>query len=421
MRKVLILLTNIYPYGYGESFLETELFFVSKSFEKIILLPFRKSSHIRHLPKNVEVCDILSKDKKIIFFLKYFPEVIFSNDVWQEVSSLPFKQRILCFINVILFKCKSSYIKKSIEDYVQYNNLKYSEIVFYTYWLASGTYAIGLLKLEQPEIKLVSRAHGFDIYAERWFCNYIPFQLENIKRIDKLYLISRDGYQYLANKYPNEEFAIIDKMQISRLGVNKSSPIVKAYKSFSIFKILTCSNFGQVKRLDILIEALVILDNMDLVKRIEWTHIGGKKPLWSLNHKNYQEMAIRKLKNNIDIKFLGILPHDDILKIYQNKWFDLFINVSDSEGIPVSIMESLSSGIPVIARNVGGISEIVNNNNGWLLDANISPEKLAETLLIVISSKNELLKKRQAAVGSWEAKFNADLNYNQFVDSLVHL
>lgn len=42
--------------------------------------------------------------------------------------------------------------------------------------------------------------------------------------------------------------------------------------------------------------------------------------------------------------------------------------MSDSEGIPVSIMEAMSFGIPVIARNVGGMSEIVNEENGLLLE-----------------------------------------------------
>ena len=43
---------------------------------------------------------------------------------------------------------------------------------------------------------------------------------------------------------------------------------------------------------------------------------------------------------------------------------DLFLTVSANEGIPVSIMEAQSFGIPVIATDVGGISEIVNNVNG---------------------------------------------------------
>lgn len=57
--------------------------------------------------------------------------------------------------------------------------------------------------------------------------------------------------------------------------------------------------------------------------------------------------------------------------------------MSDSEGIPVSIMEAMSFGIPVIARNVGGMSEIVNEENGLLLendDAEDAASKISSLL-----------------------------------------
>ena len=47
--------------------------------------------------------------------------------------------------------------------------------------------------------------------------------------------------------------------------------------------------------------------------------------------------------------------------------FDLFVNMSLSEGIPVSIMEAISFGIPIIATNVGGNAEIVNDETGVLI------------------------------------------------------
>ena len=48
----------------------------------------------------------------------------------------------------------------------------------------------------------------------------------------------------------------------------------------------------------------------------------------------------------------------------------MFINLSSSEGIPVSIMEAQSFGIPVIATNVGGSGEIVVSETGVLVDEN---------------------------------------------------
>jgi glycosyltransferase involved in cell wall biosynthesis len=65
---------------------------------------------------------------------------------------------------------------------------------------------------------------------------------------------------------------------------------------------------------------------------------------------------------------------------------DLFLNVSTTEGVPVSIMEAFSAGIPVYATNVGGTSEIVNSGNGKLMDKDLTPEKLAHE----IRSFNEL-------------------------------
>ncbi len=62
------------------------------------------------------------------------------------------------------------------------------------------------------------------------------------------------------------------------------------------------------------------------------------------------------------------MSNDKILDVYEQFDVDFFINLSDSEWIPVTIMEAMPMGIPVIDRNVGGISEIVNKSNGLLLD-----------------------------------------------------
>ena len=48
--------------------------------------------------------------------------------------------------------------------------------------------------------------------------------------------------------------------------------------------------------------------------------------------------------------------------------YDLLMNVSYFEGIPVSMMEALSVGIPLLGPDVGGVSEIIKNGyNGFLV------------------------------------------------------
>lgn len=66
---------------------------------------------------------------------------------------------------------------------------------------------------------------------------------------------------------------------------------------------------------------------------------------------------------------------------YAAKHFDVFVNVSPSEGLPLSIMEACGCGIPVIATDVGGTHEIVSDGvNGFLLPSDCGPEDVAAAI-----------------------------------------
>ena len=114
-----------------------------------------------------------------------------------------------------------------------------------------------------------------------------------------------------------------------------------------------------VKRVHRILETLQQIVDIN----IEWTHIGGGAL------KERLELDIEKLPKNIKVNLLGELTSTDIYKLYKENSYHIFVNVSESEGIPVSIMEASSFGIPVIATNVGGVGEIVENGyNGLLLN-----------------------------------------------------
>ena len=76
----------------------------------------------------------------------------------------------------------------------------------------------------------------------------------------------------------------------------------------------------------------------------------------------------------MDIRFTGPISNNKVFELYRTTPIDLFINVSKSEGIPVSIMEALSVSIPVLATNCGGIEEIVNNEVGYIISSDPSAE-----------------------------------------------
>ncbi|MCX8178929.1 MAG: glycosyltransferase family 4 protein [Candidatus Aenigmarchaeota archaeon] len=64
----------------------------------------------------------------------------------------------------------------------------------------------------------------------------------------------------------------------------------------------------------------------------------------------------------------------------------------DTEGMPVVIMEGMAAGLPIVASDVGGVSDIINNGKSGLLIKSKDIEKLNRTILNVINSKRNIYK-----------------------------
>src|SRR5690606_18449937 len=95
--------------------------------------------------------------------------------------------------------------------------------------------------------------------------------------------------------------------------------------------IVSCSLIKPVKRLDLIIDVL-----SKVSYDYYWIHIGSGE-----TEKEVIKYATEKLPPN-KFEFLGFVSNDKILDVYKQYDADFFINLSDSEGLPVSIMEAMS-------------------------------------------------------------------------------
>jgi glycosyltransferase involved in cell wall biosynthesis len=128
-----------------------------------------------------------------------------------------------------------------------------------------------------------------------------------------------------------------------------------------------------VKRLDRIIEGLTFMREQRPDLNVQWTHIGDG-PLLEALKRNAAEKGLQ-------VQWLGQQTNRSVFEYYQTNPIDVFLNTSESEGVPVSIMEALSFGVPVVATDVGGTSEIVQNSVGFLLDPNFSNSEFLSALL----------------------------------------
>jgi glycosyltransferase involved in cell wall biosynthesis len=101
--------------------------------------------------------------------------------------------------------------------------------------------------------------------------------------------------------------------------------------------------------------------------------IVGKGPL-----QDALEQQIAKCSCQLNIAMWG--ERHDMPAVYQA--LDVFVMSSDAEGVPMTMLEAMSSGLPVVSTRVGGIPEITSKEQAILVDAK-SAEALSEGLLLM--------------------------------------
>lgn len=89
------------------------------------------------------------------------------------------------------------------------------------------------------------------------------------------------------------------------------------------------------------------------------------------------------------------------------KFADLFMLPSNYEGLPMVIIEALSQGVPVVASDVGGISELLDGKNGYAVsnDANAMADKISE---IISKSETEKNLMSRYAIQTYQSKFTVE-------------
>ncbi len=407
--KILILLDRKFPYKSGEAFLENEIEEISNKFDKVLIYPsdINKNDKItRNIKsKNVELRVFEKNPIKLrkIRYLLNIPRYVFRKTDAKKLKEKLFESYFLAAADI--------QSKKIIKELNKMSFNSDDEIYIYSYWLYITAKVACKIK-EYFKSKgimsiAISRAHRFDIYKENHKMGYIPQRKELLENLDHIYACSSNGSEYLKNNFSKYK----DKISASYLGTYDRG--VSKRDKDDTFKIVSCSRLSEVKRVDLIIEALKALKDSNI--KLSWTHLGGGELYEELNNKAKDELKFMK------VNMLGQMKNTEIYDHYLKNSFDLFINVSSSEGLPVSIMEATSFGIPVIATDVGGTSEIViDGKNGYLLDKNFKPLELSKMINMIATMKDDeysTLRKNSRSI--WENNYQAKVNYEKFANSIL--
>ncbi|MDL2238289.1 glycosyltransferase [Christensenellaceae bacterium OttesenSCG-928-K19] len=404
------LITDNFPFGKGEaSFILPELPFLMERFDVTIISKNDSDAQTSQVDPSIRVYRYprQSRVKKLLYCLKG----LFDTDIHEELREIRKNKidkrasTVASFYSYAEACCFWQWLKKEV--LVQ-------EIpdLFYTYWNNYAAYALAKNKGHLHGAKLVTRMHGYDLFNERVPGGRQALKKQTDRKLDCAVFVSARAKEYYIKHFATKQNS--QKYPLFHLGVpgRGKSP----YSPSKTLRIFSCSNLVALKRVDLLIKGLALIDNID----ISWIHVGG----------GTQEQEIHALaqsllsgKANISYSLLGDMQNPKVVELLQATEFDCFISVTSTEGgVPVSMMEACSFGVPIISTDAGGTSEIVSNKNGMLLDVTITAADLAQALQAFYQlEKNQKQAMRQNAYTLWQQNFNSDRNFAVFTQHLFDL
>ena len=253
--------------------------------------------------------------------------------------------------------------------------------------------------------KIVTAVHSTD-YIDR---KYRSYMLDRVvfKNISSTIALSEQHKRYLSNvlKYPENKLLVISN------GVNMSKFCISVDKDAfrrgpgiegnrKVVGII--GRLDPVKRHDIFIDAAYSVCSNN--KNVVFLIIGDGPERTNI------EKKIESLGMTDNIKLLG--HRTDVPELLNV--IDLSVLSSDTEALPMAIIEAMAAGLPIVATNVGSLSDLVEDGmNGYLVPPD-SSEALARAILKIVDNDSTALRMGQISAAQVRERFTEEIMLDKY-------
>lgn len=392
----------------ASSFELQELENLRSNFDKVILVTSDKNCNLAAderfsieliNPNGYKTSDYIGRS------LRYLPQFI--AEFFRNIKHLSHPK--LYMINVSLF-LRSIYLSECIHSIVKKHAKDQDKLLLYSFWFNHWANAITFLRKKlSGNNKFITRVHGTDLFEERVIgLKRIAFRKYYMKGLDAIFSVSENGTNYLKKRYPSQA----DKISTIYLGTNFFGK--NEVRNEEIFTIVTCAHIRKIKRLHEFPKILSLVKNS-----VRWVHIGVEAKNDPYAKLFYEQVELLKKNNpSVEVVLKGDMTNEEVFTFYKTSSVNLFASVSENEGLPVSMMEAISAGIPILSTDVGGCREIVTPVTGILIDKYFEINKVAELIDKLIVEGIDRFSDRNEIHAYWKAHFENSANFDSFINKL---
>lgn len=218
-------------------------------------------------------------------------------------------------------------------------------------------------------VKCIHTFHGIHILQYSKLAAWLYIKLEQLLSIftSRAIVVSKGEHDVVVNlsMIPNSKISIIEN------GVDFPDRILDDNNFCKPYKILTVTRFDFSKNTELILDIASKINLMDKLADYEFHFVGSGE----------QESSVKQ--KSVD---LGLSQHfvfhgfqKDMAPYYLSA--TIFLSTSRWEGMPLSVLEAMSFGLPVIATNVRGNNDaVIHNMTGYLYDIE-NPEQAAQYII----------------------------------------
>lgn len=344
----LLVLTPYYPSDenpFEAVFIEQQVLELKNDYEKIVVfrmlslpVPLKKTfySSVRENKSSY----IRNSIKVVNFF--YFDNKILNVILGGRLRSLSFQLQI-------------NYYLRGLYKYNFKNKL--------SQWVLPTTYVFSFLNYKNSNVVSVIRGMDITILKEKF-----PSEFEAAIRYSN-HVVSNGSYvEELVSCKTKTIYNIKDLTPFLNVEIKEN------FSNQAEIIIVHVGRFDDNKRQDLLIDLVSYLRKLG--KNVHLNLVGDGALL-------EQVKKYAKEKNVFDfINFTGNIKHFEMADIFAKS--DFYIHPSHREGIPNSLVEAMASGCVCVARNVGGIPDLIHDENGFLFNKD---EELFNLFTSILSHK----------------------------------
>ena len=393
VNKELWLFTRQYPQGRGEAFLESALPVWAAQFERVHIVPMFPGEGQVQLPAGVEVHRLWTdpfETSSVLRTLGSVPEVLrtMHSRAGAGVGTLAELPETLSHARQLLRRADAL----EHELMPRYDPRRTALL---TTWMEDWVNVLGLLRQRHHQLHFTSMAHGWDLYEHRRPAGYIPYRAAQMEQVDQVICISEVGRDHLRARFPREAH----KVNMAHLGTRDHG--AGPWEPSAELRLVSCAYLRSPKRIDRIAAALRKMD-----RPVHWIHFGDGPDLEHLR------CAVKDMPGHIRVELRGAVPNELVLGHYRTHPVDLFVLMSEDEGVPVALMEAASFGVPLVANDVGGVKAVVTPESGVLLPADADAVMLARALEQEGAERAADRDFRAGVRAFWARQFEAGVNYS---------